>query len=168
VAAEVGLLPDLAPTLQVLATRWQRLGAYLLDQVALGLTLIPFAAMYSSQMQAAAPPAARSLTLMPLVVPLLLPFALSALQWYLIASSGQSVGKKLVGIKIVLLDGAAVGFVRGVVLRIWVLGMASVIPYVGTTTGLIDALWIFGAERRCLHDLVAGTKVIDARLLRAA
>jgi uncharacterized RDD family membrane protein YckC len=26
---------------------------------------------------------------------------------------------------------------------------------------LVDALWIFGDERRCLHDLIAGTTVID-------
>jgi hypothetical protein len=36
------------------------------------------------------------------------------------------------------------------------------IPFLGNFIALVDALAIFTSERRCLHDLVANTKVIEA------
>jgi uncharacterized RDD family membrane protein YckC len=42
-------------------------------------------------------------------------------QWYLIATTGQSLAKRWLGIKIVRVDGSPVGFVNGVILRNWVI-----------------------------------------------
>jgi hypothetical protein len=40
---------------------------------------------------------------------------------------------------------------------------ASFIPcYIGTVTGLGNAVMIFGEQRRCLHDQLAGTQVVLA------
>jgi uncharacterized RDD family membrane protein YckC len=86
--------------------------------------------------------------------------AMAAFQWYLIATTGQSLAKKWLGIRIVKLDGSLPGFVNGVVLRVWVLGVVS--TFLGFLP-LIDALLIFGDERRCLHDHIASTKVIVAQ-----
>jgi hypothetical protein len=36
------------------------------------------------------------------------------------------------------------------------------IPFVGKAVNLIDPLLIFGKEKRCLHDLIADTIVVDA------
>jgi uncharacterized RDD family membrane protein YckC len=85
--------------------------------------------------------------------------ALVAYQWYLISTSGQTLAKKWLGIRIVRVDGSQLGFLYGVVLRSWVMGFAAgLIPFVG----LVDVLLIFGDERRCLHDHLAGTKVVVA------
>lgn len=81
-------------------------------------------------------------------------------QWYLIATSGQSIGKKLLGTKIIKMDGSDVDFVSGVILRSWVTGALAQIPIAGGIIGLVDALMIFGDERRTLHDRIAGTQVI--------
>jgi uncharacterized RDD family membrane protein YckC len=35
------------------------------------------------------------------------------------------------------------------------------IPVVGRLINLVDPLLIFGKERRCLHDLIADTIVVD-------
>jgi hypothetical protein len=35
------------------------------------------------------------------------------------------------------------------------------IPFIGNFVNLADALFIFGEEHRCLHDHIAGTKVIS-------
>jgi len=44
-----------------------------------------------------------------------------------------------------------------VLLRSWVNGLIGlVVPFYG----LVDILFIFGSERRCLHDLIAGTVVV--------
>jgi len=85
--------------------------------------------------------------------------ALVVYQWVLISSEGQSLGKKWLGIRIIKTDGSLPGFVHGVLLRSWVMQVAAgVIPFVG----LIDALLIFSDDRRCLHDHIAGTRVVIA------
>jgi uncharacterized RDD family membrane protein YckC len=87
----------------------------------------------------------------------------SIVQWVLISRSGQTVGKKAVGTRIIHNDTHRLpGFLRGVLLRSWIPALIYMIPLGGRIFSLIDALWIFGAERRCLHDLMANTKVVRA------
>jgi uncharacterized RDD family membrane protein YckC len=81
------------------------------------------------------------------------------INWVMIANSGQSIAKRLLGMQIIKIDtGELPGFLHGVVLRSWV---PAAINQVCNLFSLIDALWIFGEERRCLHDLIAQTIVID-------
>lgn len=76
-----------------------------------------------------------------------------------LASNGQTLGKKLVGIRTVTMDGEKAGFARMFFLRFLVAqGLLEMIPL----WGLIDVLCIFGSEQRCLHDKIAGTQVLDA------
>ena len=37
------------------------------------------------------------------------------------------------------------------------------IPVIGSFLGLLDVLFIFRQDRRCLHDMVAGTEVISLK-----
>ena len=69
------------------------------------------------------------------------------------------VGKKILGIRIVQLNGSEAGFVHAVLLRAMVMGFINAL--VGVTS-LIDPLCIFREDRRCLHDMIAGTIVIEA------
>lgn len=89
--------------------------------------------------------------------------ALILLQAYLIATRGQSLAKGWLGIKIVKLDGAPVKFVSGVLLRHWLFLALQYVPGLRSLTALIDALFIFRKDRRCMHDLIAGTKVIQVK-----
>ena len=92
----------------------------------------------------------------------LMVLAFMGYQWYLIATTGQTLAKRWLGIKIVRVDGTPLGFVNGVILRSWVLGLLGNIPIVGPLVSLVNPLMIFGEERRCLHDQIAGTRVIVA------
>lgn len=84
-------------------------------------------------------------------------------QWYLISTTGQSLAKRWLGIMIVRTDGTSVGFVNGVLLRSWLMYLIGNIPIAGIFVFLlVDPLMIFGDERRCLHDQIAGTRVIVA------
>ncbi len=85
---------------------------------------------------------------------------LAVVQWYMIATSGQSIAKRWLGMRIVRLDGSTVNFVHGVVLRSWVMGFLTNIPMLGAIVALVDGLMIFGNDRRCLHDRIADTTVI--------
>ncbi|MEZ4371900.1 MAG: RDD family protein [Polyangiaceae bacterium] len=82
---------------------------------------------------------------------------MNILQWFLVAKSGQTIGKKMQRIRIVRMDGKPVGFVHGVVMRSWILGAVSFLIF---CLGAIDALYIFREDRRCLHDHIADTQVI--------
>jgi uncharacterized RDD family membrane protein YckC len=82
--------------------------------------------------------------------------------------SGQSIGKKLTRIRIVRIGSREpVGFLYGVFLREWVLGLIQApsaccicLAPIPMIVSLVDACWIFGEERRCLHDLIAKTHVV--------
>ena len=93
-----------------------------------------------------------------LVVMSSFPFFLVLFQWFLLATSGQTIGKKLLMIRIVSTGGKLPGFLQAVVLRNWLRVVFSFIPFFG----IIDFLFIFADSRRCLHDYLAGTKVISS------
>jgi len=91
--------------------------------------------------------------------------AVAIYQWWRIATTGQTIGKKLLGIRIVKVDGSPVDFVSGVLLRSWVLGFVSGIMNqccLGWVILVVDVAFIFGPERQCLHDRLASTKVVVA------
>ena len=76
---------------------------------------------------------------------------------------GQTVGKKLLGIRIVSLDGRIPRLWRLLVLRYLPMSAVSILPILGNILLLIDVLFIFRSDARCVHDLIAGTKVVKVR-----
>ncbi len=84
-------------------------------------------------------------------------------QWILIARTGQSLGKKWTGIRIEKLDGTPLTFGSGVVVRNWAPKLLGAVPLLGILFQLVDCLFIFRADRRCLHDHMAGTRVVRVR-----
>lgn len=84
----------------------------------------------------------------------------SVTSWVLIVRRGQSLGKWLVGTRIVTEQGGPVDFVKGVVVRSWLFTMVN--AFIGILS-LVDVLFIFGDEVQCLHDRIAKTIVVDAK-----
>jgi uncharacterized RDD family membrane protein YckC len=74
---------------------------------------------------------------------------------------GQSVGKRLLKIKVVKLDGSPIELWRLILLRNVALHVAA---QVCGLVGLIDAAMIFGDDQRCLHDLISESIVIDVSM----
>ena len=81
---------------------------------------------------------------------------------YLLAKHGQTVGKKLLGLRIVRSDGSPASLARLAGLRYGVGFLITAVPKVGMMYGLVDALLIFRASHKCLHDNIADTIVIKA------
>ncbi len=73
---------------------------------------------------------------------------------------GQTVGKRALGIKISDLDGNLPTLTRHIVPRYVFATVLAYIPVVGSLLSIIDVLFIFGKNRRCVHDYVAQTIVI--------
>ena len=83
-------------------------------------------------------------------------------QMYFLVSRGQSLGKMALGIKIVKKsDGTVPGFVKVVLLRSFVPSLLAGIPYAGPVIYVADFLFIFRDDRRCIHDLIAETEVVN-------
>jgi uncharacterized RDD family membrane protein YckC len=129
---------------QPLATLGARFLARLLDAViesapiALGMIL---SAILSSHENPA---------VIPTALGLLGAFALWVFQVVKLVNTGQTLGKKWAGVKVVRLDGGLASFgnhfLRGLVYGL---------------LGLISIVFIFREDRRCLHDMAGETKVIS-------
>ena len=86
------------------------------------------------------------------------------LNGYLLAKRGQTIGKLAAGTRIVDFNtGELVPLIPLLLKRNLVIQMLSAVPFVGGFVSLADVLMIFRSSRRCLHDEIAGTKVIKAR-----
>lgn len=75
---------------------------------------------------------------------------------------GQTIGKRIMNVKIVRRNGARCALWRILVLRMFVNGLPSLIPFVGNFYPLADVLFIFREDNRCLHDHIADTVVVKA------
>jgi uncharacterized RDD family membrane protein YckC len=91
-------------------------------------------------------------------LPLLGLVAWSWLTVVFVARNGQSIAKKMLGIKVVRSDGSKASLGRIFWLRNVVNGVLAFVPLYG----LVDLLLIFGESRQCVHDKIADTIVIKA------
>ena len=153
-----------APLGLELASRWLRLGAQLLDGITSMLFLGPGIVLLAMAGVIAKPDNPNPALIVAGFLTTGLAFALLlAIQIYLLVTRGQTIGKKLLGIKIVgFADDANPGFVKVILLRIFVNGLIGMVPIVGFFYSLVDIVFIFREDQRCLHDLIAGTKVVKA------
>jgi uncharacterized RDD family membrane protein YckC len=181
-----------------LADRWRRLVANVIDGL-LWSVATPFlnlgAAMQGHEGSLASaitdpasiplfsPPSGGSPALVNLGWTLFIVQALLQVFW--LTSRGQTLGKLILGIRIVRMDtGKSGGFVTNVLLRIVVFNLVVFLAFLASTfligllgvTGFLavvfiliapllllgDVLFVFTAERRCLHDMMAGTQVVKA------
>lgn len=101
--------------------------------------------------------------LRPMFTNLVLGFiAFTVLNGYLLATQGQTIGKRLLGLRIVRPDGERASLARLLGARYGIGYVISLVPIAGGLYGLIDALLIFRESHQCLHDNIADTIVVKA------
>ena len=83
-----------------------------------------------------------------------------AVQWKSLKATGQTIGKKVAKTRIVSMAGKKPEVTDLIYKRYAFVSLISLIPVVGGVLTLVDALMVFKKDRRCLHDLVAGTQVV--------
>jgi uncharacterized RDD family membrane protein YckC len=89
------------------------------------------------------------------------------LHGFLLQQYGQTLGKRIMGIAIVTMDNQKPAFMLLIIQRYlsqWIIGM---VPVIGIFLRLADILAIFRPDKRCIHDHIAKTKVVDLRILVA-
>lgn len=135
------------PSNLVLADRPGRLLAYLVDTALNMIAISPL--IFSDELHM------DETTLANVLLFGVLP--LFTMQGYLLVKSGQTIGKKLLRIRIVMADtGEHPSWYRLLLLRSFLPAVLSLVPFFST----VNTLLIFQEDRRCLHDLIAGTKVV--------
>ena len=155
------LADHLDPAEAELAGRGQRFAAAMLDLLvglAFGIPLMFALGMWEYVKQGQ--PLPTSLTLISTALGFV--FFIVA-HGYWLKKNGQTIGKKLMGIRIADLDGNVPNFGKILVRRYLPITLVTLIPAVGQLLPLVDVLFIFRANRRCVHDLIAGTKVLRAK-----
>ncbi len=140
---------------QLVCSRLRRFLGRLIDSVALmGASVVGAVIAFLIS-----PPVPEQLNLGFLAILLVPSLMLAFVQWSMTALDGRTLGKYCVNTQVVNLQGEAPGWLQGVILRSWLIGLLNMVPFFG----LLDAAWIFSNEsNRCLHDLIAGTYVIEA------
>jgi uncharacterized RDD family membrane protein YckC len=79
---------------------------------------------------------------------------------YLLKKYGQTVGKRFLDVRICDSRTEAVPPLWRLVVRIGVPPIAGLLGALGRLFALVDVLFIFRRDRRCIHDLIAGTRVV--------
>jgi uncharacterized RDD family membrane protein YckC len=147
-----------------LAGRGARLGAAIIDGIIMLVILMPM--MYMGGYMAAATAAAQSGQQVGLGITLMwaaIGFAVFAIvQAFPLNATGQTWGKKVLKIKIVDLAGNKPPLGRLLGLRYLPVQAVSNVPLIGPVIAIVNVLLIFRNDRRCGHDLVAGTRVVHA------
>lgn len=162
--------PEVEPSSFEPADRGTRLGANLLDGLISGIPIFGLiwgatALMgYSLFSQVNQPPL---LVSAPLGIILSCGVYL-AINGYFLAKHGQSLGKRLCGIRILRQDGSHPTLWDSFVKRYVSVALLSHIPILGYLFSFINPLFIFRENRRCLHDEIAGTMVVKMPRTRAA
>ncbi|WP_086983397.1 RDD family protein [Vibrio aphrogenes] len=80
---------------------------------------------------------------------------------YLLYKNGQTLGKWVFDISIVANDGSRLSLTHILFKRYFPIMILGFIPIVGRFICWVDGLFIFRKNKRCLHDLIASSKVIQ-------
>ena len=146
----------------------ERLAAYLIDSLIAFISLIPLGSQFFDTTILDGPISTNSLientnnfTLGIVLILIILQFII---QGYLITTRGQSIGKIAMSLRIVnSIDGTNPGFIKAFLVRFILSQIITSIPYLGVIYFFADPLFIFRSDRRCIHDLMANTIVVESK-----
>lgn len=146
-----------------LASRWRRLGGAFIDGTAVSLlggiiSVIGALVLGKGSLEMLYNPSQEFAISV-------LTYLLGAVAWfivvgYLLITRAQSLGKWILGMKIVRSDGSRASVTRLFWVRTALPYAIYFIPIIGFPFGLLNVLWIFGKSRQCLHDKMADTIVV--------
>jgi len=146
----------------ILASRGARLAAALIDMVLMLLIQLPvlyFYGYFDGFWQGLEPTLAQEIVAGAFGITIFL-----LVNGFLLKNHGQTVGKRLLGISIRDMQGNLCAFLPMLFKRELIWNLVVYVPF-GFIVILVDCLMVFRGDRRCLHDLVADTQVVN--ILRA-
>jgi uncharacterized RDD family membrane protein YckC len=161
--------PTLAGLPFELATRGSRLGATMLDGLMFAVPLfailffqLPRIGITRGQTQGLGTWMALARAGSAFYVVGLIELVLLVITLVFVHQNAQTIGKRICGIKVARQDGSQATLARIFFLRYLPGALINFLPALGYVYWLVDALFIFGERRRCIHDYIAGTIVVQA------
>ncbi len=148
------------PEADNLASRWARLGGSIVDTIVIMTISGPvmyFTGFWERAMSGNVP-ISDTITygLFGLVVYL-------AFNGYLLSKHGQTIGKRVAGTRIVSIEtNEIIPLWKVFFVRYLPIVVAGNIPFAGQFIVILDSLFVFRKDKRCIHDLITSTKVIKA------
>lgn len=152
-------LVDQKSTAIVLASRWKRFWAASLDGVISMLIITPI--MYFTGGFQSISGGQKNPFLYTVSIGLVGILIFVLIHGRLLSQYGQTVGKRILGIRIADLEGNVPSIKRHILPRYAFTSLMPYIPILGAWLSLIDLLLIFGKSKRCVHDRVGKTIVIN-------
>jgi len=144
----------------ILATRGSRLLASIIDGLVISSVTIPlmyFTGGFDGIARGVQPSFTYSITIALIGIA-----AFFAINGHFLKTTGQTIGKKIVKIKVVTLDNDLPTLGNHFLKRYLVYFVPGQVPLIGQLFSLVNILFIFGKSKRCVHDYAAGTKVVAA------
>lgn len=145
------------------ATRFQRLRAAVVDVLLLVIPAVAMAILLPALL-----PRDRGTAALVAILALLWILGIFIWNIVLLVSNGQTLGKKVVGIRIIDASGENPGFWKIFLVRAMPFAVTGALlnhfldtRFASSTLTLVDVLFIFGPTRQCLHDYLAGTHVVQ-------
>lgn len=155
-------MEDINENPYLLASRWSRIGASIIDSLIMAIFLVPLAYFTGGFDGILADPPTQPSFVYQIVIALLGFSLYGVINWKSLKLTGQTVGKKALGIKVVHIDGTQPSVNVLVFKRYAFYMFVPYIPLIGGVVSLIGNLMVFGKSRRALHDRVAKTRVITS------
>lgn len=148
----------------VLASRWSRFWAFVIDGLIYAAAMIPVA-LYTNLFDRAV--SNGFVELHEQIMMFIYGWVVFLLcHGYLLQKKGQTIGKNVMEIAIVDMDGRQIGLFNIVFKRILPISIFVYIPVIGQFISILNYLFVFRKNRRCLHDLIAGTQVVSVAVPR--
>lgn len=150
------------PVEVVLASEYARLAALLIDgfvmtvaTILLALVLMPTGVLdsFEKTLEVEGPVSVIYQTIFGLIVYV-------GINGRMLATRGQSVGKRLMKVRIVDMNNNIPPLRKILLLRFFPIQALATVGSFGSLILIVDSLFVFRPDRRCLHDRLAGTQVI--------
>jgi uncharacterized RDD family membrane protein YckC len=144
----------------VRAGRGERLGAHLLDGIIPTIVMVPMLIGLGFDFSALSTGNVGTFTVVGIVIAVIGLLAWVGITIYFVHRNGQTIAKRIIGIKVVRSDGSRASLGRIFWLRNVVNGLPAAIPFLGYVYQLVDYLLIYGEKQQCIHDMIADTIVV--------
>ena len=158
-------VPSVPPGEPELATLWQRFAGALIDTIIMLPIAIPLGLGIDFALSVAEfEPDSTQYAIAAAVTSVVVGIAIFvAVNGYLLKTRGQTIGKYFMQTQIVSEDGTLLSLTSLIVKRYLPITIIGEFPFLGAIIGLANVLAIFRPSRKCFHDDIAGTKVIQLR-----
>ncbi|MDP7232463.1 MAG: RDD family protein [Dehalococcoidia bacterium] len=143
----------------------ERLAAFIIDELIAIICLLPLGTTFFSALGTNDQEMMMNAISGKLEMVLFLTFVPIIIQAYLVTTRGQSIGKIVMSLRIVnAKDGTNPGFLKAFFVRRILPAPLFFLPPILLLYSVVNVLFIFRSDRRCIHDWIGRTIVVESKI----